>query len=542
MPDATTKKLLELLRPESSAEVRAAAALVLGEIGTRDDALDQALCQLLEDSEAAVRLHAMGAVGKLRIEKALKGLLERVSGGGIEAEAAALAAARMGARGTRALQELMPQTAPGLRRRIAAALAATDTASAETAALDALLDNDPGVVDASARSLLAKVPSLSKPHRKALVERVLDLLGVRKPHRLPQASEAALVRLLAALEDPRGEAAFWARIDSSRPPEIRAAALQALGTLPFPSNRDRLQRLFACATDADFRVAAPALMILKEAPVSDRALKDWLPLLEAPDPAARRFGIEKIGDRDKAEVAGALVKQLDHPDRSLRDLAQSRLAKLEHGREALALALKQAQTPDQAWALARVQAPLVREYPPPLRARLFAQACDYLEAGDRRADALLFLLREADAKGLRDRLEDRALTHRKKKKYSLALIYWRLLTRDPACGEGIRFEQAACGLKVSGHDLAADSRSADACLHQFAGLVHRHETDPIKFLEKAKWLDPEDLFYLGFHFAESHGPEKEFGAQVLRLLIRRSPRSKPAKDAKSKLRSQGLGK
>jgi hypothetical protein len=127
-----------------------------------------------------------------------------------------------------------------------------------------------------------------------------------------------------------------------------------------------------------------------------------------------------------------------------------------------------------------------------------------LEAGDRRADALLFLLREADAKGLRDRLEDRALTHRKKNKYSLALIYWRLLTRDPACGEGIRFEQAACGLKVSGHDLAADSRSADACLH--------------------------------------HGPEKEFGAQVLRLLIRRSPRSKPAKDAKSKLRSQGLGK
>jgi hypothetical protein len=542
MPDATTRKILELLKPESAGEVRAAAALVLGEIGSRDDALDQALCHLLEDPESPVRLQAMGAVAKLRVEKALSRLLERVSAGGIESEAAALAAARLGARGTRALQELMPQTAPGLRRRIAAALAATDSASAETAALDALLDNDPGVVDASARSLLAKVPTLSKPHRKALVERVLDLLGARKPHRLPQVSEAALVRLLAALEDPRGEAAFWARIDTSRPPEIRAAALQALGTLPFPSSRDKLQRLFASATDADFRVAAPALMILKEAPVSDRALRDWLPLLDAPDPAARRFAIEKIGDRDKAEIAAALVRQLDHPDRSLRDLALSRLAKLAYGREALASALRQAEIPDKAWALARVQAPMVREYSPALRTRLFAQACDYLEAGDRRADALLFLLREADAKGLRDRLEERALANRKKKKYSLALIYWRLLTRDPACREEIRFEQAACGLKVSGHDLAPESRSTDPCLHQFAGLVHRHETEPIKFVEKAKWLDPEDLFYLGFHFAEGHGPEKEFGAQVLRLLIRRSPRSKSAKDAKSKLRSQGLGK
>jgi hypothetical protein len=347
--------------------------------------------------------------------------------------------------------------------------------------------------------------------------------------------------LLAALEDSQGEAVFWARIDASRPPEIRAAALQALGTLPLPANRDKLQRLFACATDADFRVAAPALMILKGAPVSDRALKDWLPLLDAPDPAARRFAIEKIGDRDRAEVAAALVKQLDHPDRNLRDLALSRLAQLQSGREALAQALRQAETPDKAWALARVQAPMVREYPSALRARLFTQACDYLEAGDRRADALLFLLREADAKGLRDRLEERALTHRRKKRYSTALIYWRLLTRDPACGEGIRFEQAACGLKVSSHDLAAESRSTDPCLHQFAGLVHRHETEPIKFLEKAKWLDPEDLFHVGFHFAEGHGPEKEFGAQVLRLLIRRSPRSKPAKDAKSKLRSQGLG-
>ena len=541
MPDATTKKLLELLQPESPAPVRAAAALVLGEVASRDEHLDQALCQLVDDSEAAVRIQVMAAVGKLGIIKALPRLMERVSAGGMEAETAALAAARLGARGTRALQELMPQTAPGLRRRIAAALAATDTASAETAALDALLDNDPGVVDASARSLLAKVPTLGKPHRKALVEHVLDLLGARKPHRLPLVSEAALVRLLAALEDPRGEAVFWARLDPSRPAEIRAAALQALGTLPLPTNKDKLQRLFACAVDADFRVAAPALMILKAAPVSDRALKNWLPLLDAPDPAARRFGIEKIGDLDKAEVADALVRQLDHPDRSLRDEALSRLAKLPHGREALALALRQAETPDKAWALARVQAPLIREYPPALRNKLFAQACEYLEAGDRRADALLFLLREADAKGLRDRLEERALAHRKKKRYSTALIYWRLLTRDPACGEGIRFEQAACGLKGSTHDLAAESRSADPCLHQFAGLLHRHETEPIKFLEKAKWLDPEDLFYVGFHFSEGHGPEKELGAQVLRLLIRRSPRSKPAKDAKAKLRSQGLG-
>ena len=152
----------------------------------------------------------------------------------------------------------------------------------------------------------------------------------------------------------------------------------------------------------------------------------------------------------------------------------------------------------------------------------------------------MFLFREADPRDLRDRLEQRALSLRKKKQYATALGYLRLLTRDPACGEAIRFEAAACALKVSNHDLTVDSRAADPCLAQFASLLHRHETEPMVYIEKAKWLEPEDLFYLGFHFAEGGRPEKEFGGQVLQLVVSRAPRSKLAKDARSKLRSQGL--
>jgi hypothetical protein len=63
---------------------------------------------------------------------------------------------------------------------------------------------------------------------------------------------------------------------------------------------------------------------------------------------------------------------------------------------------------------------------------------------------------------------------------------------------------------------------------------------PAERLKQAKWLQPEDLFYLGFHFVEGDRSEREFGAQALRLLLKRSPRSKIAKDARSKLRSAGL--
>jgi hypothetical protein len=543
MLDATSKKIVRSLRPDVPSELRCAAALVLGEVGTRDAELTDALCELLDDPDAGLRLHVLGAIGKLRIEGALPRLLARVTEGGPESEAAALAAARLGVKGTRALQDLMPKVAPGLRRRIAAAMAGAGTTSAETAAVDALLDSDPGVVDAATRTLSAEIPSLTDAHRKALADHLLELLSNKKSPKSPKlalASETAVVRLLAALGDTRAETLFWERTHSAHPPDLRAAALQALGNWTAAPAKDRLKHLLACAADADFRVAAPALMMLKSVAVSDRSLADWLPLLEAPDVAVRRAVIEKLGDRDKPEVAAALMKQLGHRDRELRDLALARLTRLEKGRQALARGLLEAATSDEAWMLARTQAPFFRDYRPALREQVFAQACSYLEGSDRRADALLFLVRDADPRGLRDRLEERGLALRKKKDYARALAYLRLLGRDPACGPGVRFELAGCALKVSAHDLSAEARAADLALQQFASLIHSHEGEVTESLRRAKWIEPEDLFYLGFHFAERDRQERMFGGEALRLTVKRSPRSKLAKDARTKLKREGL--
>jgi hypothetical protein len=540
MLDATAKKLLRLLRPEAAPELRRAALLVLGEVGTRGGETTTALNDTLDDPDAGVRLEALRAVGKLRIEQALPRLVDRITEGGPESEAAALSAARLGEKGTRALQALMHRVAPGLRRRIAAAMAGAGTAGGEAAAVDALLDTDPGVVDAAARSLSAEIPALTPANRKALADHLLDVLKPKKGSLLSPASETAIVRLVAALGDERAEAALWDRTLPSYPPEVRGAALQALGRLAESPAKDKLKRLLTCAADVDFRVAMPALMILKGIPVADRQIADWLPLLDAPDAAVRRAVIDKIGDRDKADIAAALLRQLGHRDRELRDQALARLTKLTKGRQALADALLEAATPDEAWFLAKAVAPFFRDFPKAMNEAIFAQACKYLDAGDRRADALLFLLRETDARDLRDRLEEKGTALRKKKDYTRALAYFRLLGRDPACAASVRFELAACGLKVAPKDLNADARTADPVLQQFAALIHSHDAELTTMLQKAKWLEPEDLFYIGFHFAEKDHQEQKFGGTALKLLLKRSPKSKLAKDAKTKIKREGL--
>jgi HEAT repeat protein len=550
----TIEKILRLLHPDQPVEVRCAAALVLSEIGAKEAELTRALCDSLTDGEPEVRLQAIKAIGKLRIEPALPQLLERVKEGGEEAEQAAQAAARLGSKGTRRLQELMPKVAPGLRRYIAAALAAAGTASAETAAVAVLLDKDPGVVEAAVRSLIAGVPTLTPGHRKALAEHLLEL-AENKKEPLSAASESAVLRLLAALDDPRAEAVLWERIVPPHSTEVRAAALQALGKwIQAPGGRGGvsppsgkggvtpplLKRLFACAADKDFRLAAPALVLLKNLPVEARTVPEWLTLLEAADVAVRKLAMEKVGDRDSAEVADALLRQLNHPDHSLRDGALARLTRLKQGQKALTGALLEADSADKGWMLARTLAPFARNFPEEWREKVFARACEYLEANDRRTDALLFLLREVDAAELRDRLQERAIFWRKKKAYETALLYLRLLIRDPSSGFAIRLELAACGLKVSGKELSAEARAGDPCLQQFATLCQGYEAELLAELEKIKWLEAEDLYYLGFHFAEQGGQQKQCAGKVLHLLLKRSPRSKLAQAAKSKLRGAGL--
>jgi HEAT repeat protein len=541
MIDATTKKIIRLLTDNSDAFVRTAAARLLGELSLKDREVSVGLLQAVEDKEQAVRLEAIHALGKLGFDTALPRLVEFIKQGGEESEAAADAAAKLGAKAVRGLQELMGHVSPGLRRRIAGALAASGAVGAHSAGVQALLDTDPGVVEAAARSLLTRIPDLPPAGRRELGDQVLAALNPAKGQHLAGVSEAALLRVLAGLHDPRGEKLFWSRLSPAHLETVRLAALQALGSLELAVKKDQLELLLGCATDTNFRIAAPALMLLKSIEPARALLPRWVKLFDAPDPTVRRFALEKLGKFDAPEVLTALAGQLHHPDRQIVDNALRALAITAKGKALLVKQLLEVESAEEAWKLARAMAPLLRDADAGVQKQLRAEAGERLEAADRRSDPLFFVLREIDPHQLRDELEARALAFRKKKDYQRALTYLRQLTRDPACSESVRFELAACGLKLSEQNLAGEYRASDPSLQQLARLAHSHEQPPVDRIKAAKWLAPDDLFYAGFHFAESSDrQERELGGALLQLVQDRSPRTKLAKDARTKQRAAGL--
>lgn len=534
--DIPAKKLLKLLSDGVSAEVRAAATLVVGELGLRDGDVSAAVADLLTDSAAEVRANAIKAAGQLRIDKALPTLLERIGHGGPEAAAAAEAAAMIGAKGVKGLQDLMHKVVPGVRKYIAAAL--TAAVSHDAAGLAVLTDADPQVAASASAAIIAKIPTLSPDRKKELAEELTALVKNKKKP-IPATSEVPVARLLLALNEPAAAEVMWDRILLPHPPEVRTAALQAVGGWTPSPNKEQLRRLFHCAAEPDFRIAAPALAILNRLPVNDKTAEDWVSLLHAPDIAARRLAMDKIGDRDTAEVADGLLAQFHHSDRGVRDAARGRLQKLKSGRKALVTALTEAEGHDETWQLARTVATFGKELTPAARGEIFTAACGYLEQGDHRTDPFLFVLRETDAADTQEKLVEQAVALRKKKKYDAAMTYLKAVARDPAVGFPVRLEIALTGLKVSRKDVDPLSREGDPCLRSLDTLFQQDAEQLLKELDKAKFLDEDDLFYAGFHFAEQIGRPRQLGIDLLKLVVKRNPKSEAGKSAKNKLKSVG---
>ena len=126
-----------------------------------------------------------------------------------------------------------------------------------------------------------------------------------------------------------------------------------------------------------------------------------------------------------------------------------------------------------------------------------------------------------------------------------AVFVVRATVTDPAkreaFGTGYSREHLPDAMKSFGAVKAWRYWSAtDPSLHQFTRLLQDAAFDVIAHLGKAKWLDPADLFYLGFHFAEQTHRAREFGGKVLEMAVQRSPKSEVGKQAKRKLKSEGL--
>ena len=246
--------------------------------------------------------------------------------------------------------KIMQEVSPSVRSRMAAVLAKSNTGHSLVVTAQGLLDADPKVIDNTARSLAMEVPAYTPPQRHALAKFLIEALSAK---RIAPKSEAALLRCYRRLQRSEGGGPVpgpaSCRLTRPRCGRRRCKQLRRGAE---PGTEKRLQALLTCAGERDFSIVAGALMMLKKVAVNAKNSKHWITLLDAPDVATRRFAVEKLQGVENAEVARAMLAQLRHPDRTLREETLKALVGYDAGRSAVLDELLDAAEVDRVWFLA----------------------------------------------------------------------------------------------------------------------------------------------------------------------------------------------
>ncbi len=541
-------KIVGLLSSDA-VERRIAAAIVLGEIKAKGTPVVDALAETLDTGIALLQRHALEALARIGAKRALPKILPLLTVRDEDVRRAAAAAiVSAGEDVLPTLRARFAGASPEEKRAIDAVLAALGGRDAFEALLEGLATSDAGAAKAAAIAVRQRVKDADARQRRTYFAQVQKFLEKAARRGESTGAVAAGVKILGYLEDDR---AIPLLVEFTRrerhAPNVRQEAIIALRfLLDADSGGDTLDAVVVALVDAaqdpDRSLAQTALHTLAGIRLPADALRAVEKLVAHPDPERARFAMEMLGRQEGAHAARVLVNVLATTrDKRRAELAASCLRANEEGKAPsatvrddavapLAKALLEAPDMDRAWLLRGVLRPSAAKTPAATRKLLLETALRRLASGEGRWEPLLATVRDADARAAA--LALRALAQKLRKsdpEKSLAVL--RVLCQGEGAIEEDRYALAVAELAHSSRDTRAAARAANEALRLFGAMVDRG-TDVATMLRKDRSLDLEDLYFLGFHFAEENLP---LGEELLRLIVEKGGRAKIAKMAKSKL-------
>jgi hypothetical protein len=542
MSQQVIRKIVGML-DDDRIERRCAAAMVLAELRVDDAKTVQKLCDCLDQQPAVLQLYALEALGAARAKKIgaqLTPLLDSP-----DAEVRARASALLASQGSRATAALTRELddAPPARRRALVSIMARHHDKTTFERLLALLP-DPELGDDVLQTLRGEFDELSATEARML----RDLLTRRLKDKSWMANEAGAartVRLLGYFREAKLISGLLPFAEPKRPLLVRRAALAALRR---PLNAGAptaavLKTLLNHADDAEAAIARAAVETLRGLKLGAQQISTLCRLARSEHAEARRFGVEALGRFDDEAAVTVLIEVLGGDDPVARDAAGRALSRLDGAGPALVASLQRVIEDREAIArLCRLLRPHTTGLKPKARRAIAELAVEALEAGMPAAEPLLELLRIADPKGYADLLREKAMKLKRAKQHDHAFALLCRLEQGGLLEEEGRYAALVSGLCATAakKDLGRATRTTDPVLRQAVELVTAGYPVAGK-LKREKALTPEDIFFLGFNFAESKDEdERDFGGALLGHLVAKSPRSKLGRSAKNKLRLVGL--
>jgi HEAT repeat protein len=256
--------------------------------------------------------------------------------------------------------------------------------------------------------------------------------------------------------------------------------------------------------------------------------------MQSPHSEVQKFALRKMGDFGTPATVRTLVEQLGDPDYRRREVAARSLRKIPEARAALIKELLACEDPSKAWSMVELLPSFEGKWRQDTLDALWKRLQKAIQDEDRIQSAFLHLLKQANAEFAYAQLAAHGARLVKAKKYKEAVGFLAPLKEFAEFKPEHQFPLALAQLKLHAHTVTTQRQHPAVAL---LSELHRNSTYPLfEALKKEKSLTPEELFALGFTFAERSGEERSLGADLLQHVASEFPRNKIGKSAKNKLK------
>lgn len=537
--EASLKKIIDLLGSDN-AEVQCAAAIVLGELKPTEKAATQALAKALASENVRVRLCALDAVSKIGGEEAVEPILPLLKAQGEVREKAIAALSAIGHAAVKKLKGYLSSKDRALKMAIIKIILNNWGKDSLQTLLQCLFDPDFEVVRFVCDAVRNQSNKMDDTQRAELFKATSQFLGLKKVKENKTATISA-IRLLGYSKQSKAKSLLLKYASPKNDVSVRRHALVSLRNLEYQpiGNDDVINTMLSFCYEKDFQnIVSGALDVLKVVKISDKFASKFIKLLNCEHFLVRQFAIGVLGQFDSPEAAKALSALAQDKDPGIRQAATASLAKNPAAVTELVKRLNDAKTIEEAWEAAKILRGHSERLKPALIKSLTSTMFELIDKESDFYRPYYYLVSNLAPEPTYQALFQRGVRHMKAKKLHLAERCLQLVPDAPSSPPESKLYLAAVRLKLSPKSLAKVDRDRDVCLKQFGDLARKEGFDLLGHLKKIPILGAEELYYLGFHLAEEAEPLRKAGREILTYVSHRWPRTKMAKDARTKLQTE----
>ncbi|HUJ08486.1 MAG TPA: HEAT repeat domain-containing protein [Verrucomicrobiae bacterium] len=518
---------------------RCAAAMVIAELRPKQDAVVKALGASLKDANQLLTRYVLEAFEVLGTRAVVPYVLPLLDAPDVETKLRAAAIiARSGGDNVASLRSQFEKASPQQKRVLVDILARIHNREAMQLILDVLFDPDFELVKEACQAVRRHIGDAASKDRLALHRQVAKLMTSARVRKNDRVLTSCLL-LIGYIGAPDARKILVKYSTPKNAGYIRRNALLGLKGLQHTGTavNQVAGQMFKYLGESDYpNVVQIALDIIEKLLLGKGYEGQWRKLLRSKHSSVRAFAARRLAVTDNSASNRLMMGLLAHPDPQVSEIAAGALARHKGATQLLLGAFARERKLDAAWRLAKILKPHSESVDKKSLKKFAALAARALEAGDRRHEAILYLLRNSDPKLADDVYRQVGLKHKKMKKWGKAVECLRQIARSDSFDNELRYELSVCNLKQSARDLAPQLRAEDHALRGFQIVLQDKPFKLFDRLKREKTLAAPDLYYVGFHFSEGTGEELKFGRKLLEYVAHHWPKTKEGKAAKNKLK------